>query len=468
MFNVVKGTHDVIKEEALKYSYIEETLTNIAVNYGYQEFRTPIIENSDLFTRSVGDSSDIVRKEMYTFEDKGGRSITLRPEMTAGIVRSMVNAKLFANQDFPVKAFYCGPNFRYERPQQGRYRQFNQFGVECAGVSTVERDVETIVLGYHMLQFLRFRDLKLLINTLGDEETRENYKKALKEYFGQHIDEMCNDCKERYKLNILRILDCKDPDDRPIIDKAPKITDYLSDAARERFEKIKEYLTKLEIPFEVDSELVRGLDYYTGVVFEFHYTSSNGNNYGAIGAGGHYGNLVKEIGGPDIEGVGFALGIERLAKIMEDDQLFPEINRNVEVYVMPIGEKAIQKAVEIAFELRLDFFRTEVCYEKKSISALFKKAERKNAKFAVIIGEDELKDNTVNVKNMLTKEQVNISMQELPSYLVEKLDQNEHQHEHSCECSCCEGEECEHDYDCDCDNEEGHCNCHHKHDCNKA
>ncbi len=467
MFNVLKGTHDVIKDEALKYSYIEETLTNIAINYGYEEFRTPVIENSELFTRSVGDSSDIVRKEMYTFDDKGGRSITLRPEMTAGIVRSMVNAKLFAMQDFPVKAFYCGPNFRYERPQQGRYRQFNQFGVECVGVSTVERDVETIVLGYHMLQFLRFRDLKLLINTLGDEETRENYKKALKEYFGQHIDEMCNDCKERYKLNILRILDCKDPDDRPIIDKAPKITDYLSDAARERFEKIKEYLTKLEIPFEVDSELVRGLDYYTGVVFEFHYTSSNGNNYGAIGAGGHYGNLVKEIGGPDIEGVGFALGIERLAKIMEDDQLFPEINRNVEVYVMPIGEKAVQKAVEIAFELRLDFFRTEVCYEKKSMSALFKKAERKNAKFAVIIGEDELKDNTVNVKNMLTKEQVNISMQELPSYLVEKLDQNEHQHEHSCECSCCEGEECEHD-DCDCDNEEGHCCCHHKHDCNKA
>lgn len=273
MFNVVKGTHDVIKEEALKYSYIEETLTNIAVNYGYQEFRTPIIENSELFTRSVGDSSDIVRKEMYTFEDKGGRSITLRPEMTAGIVRSMVNAKLFANQDFPVKAFYCGPNFRYERPQQGRYRQFNQFGVECAGVSTVERDVETIVLGYHMLSFLRFKNLKLLINTLGDEETRENYKKALREYFGAHIEEMCNDCKERYKLNILRILDCKDPDDRPIIDKAPKITDYLSDAARERFEKIKKYLTNLEIPFEVDDELVRGLDYYTGVVFEFHYTS---------------------------------------------------------------------------------------------------------------------------------------------------------------------------------------------------
>lgn len=468
MFNVVKGTHDVIKEEALKYSYIEETLTNIAVNYGYQEFRTPIIENSELFTRSVGDSSDIVRKEMYTFEDKGGRSITLRPEMTAGIVRSMVNAKLFANQDFPVKAFYCGPNFRYERPQQGRYRQFNQFGVECAGVSTVERDVETIVLGYHMLSFLRFKNLKLLINTLGDEETRENYKKALREYFGAHIDKMCSDCKERYKLNILRILDCKDPDDRPIIDKAPKITDYLSDAARERFEKLKKYLTDLEIPFEVDDELVRGLDYYTGVVFEFHYTSVNGNNYGAIGAGGHYGHLIGEIGGPDIEGVGFALGIERLAKIMEEDGLFPELSNGIDIYIMPIGEKAVEKAVSLALDLRIGFFSTEVCYEKKSMGALFKKAERKNAKYAVIIGDDELKDETVNVKNMNTKEQVNIPMNDLMDYLISEFDK-EHQHSDS-HCCCCEGDDCECDgdcdCDCDCDNEEGHC-CHHN-DCNKA
>ena len=462
MFNVVKGTHDVIKEEAKKYSYIEEVMTNIAVIYGYQEFRTPVIESSDLFTRSVGDSSDIVRKEMYTFKDKGGRNITLRPEITAGIIRSMVNAKLFAIQDYPVKAFYCGPNFRYERPQQGRYRQFNQFGIECAGVTTVERDVEVIALGYTMLKYLNFDKVKLLINTLGDEQSRENYKTALKEYFGKHIENMCSDCQERYKLNILRILDCKDPADRPIIDGAPKIQDYLTDAAKERFEKVKEYLTKLEIPFEVDQELVRGLDYYTGVVFEFHYTSQNGNNYGAIGAGGHYGNLIKEIGGPNLEGVGFAFGIERLAKVMEDDNLFPNLDNTTDIFIMPMGDKARDFAVGLAFQLRKAFYSCEVCYEQKGMGQMFKKAERRNSKLAFIIGDDEILNETVTVKKLDTKEQVSVKLDDLDDFLGKYFNSESEHHHHECEC--CEGDDCE----CEHDHEEGHCCHHHDGCCKKA
>lgn len=477
MFNIVKGTHDVIQAEAQRYSYIEEVMTNVALNYGYKEFRTPVLENSDLFIRSVGDSSDIVRKEMYTFEDKGGRSITLRPERTAGIIRSMVNAKLFANQDYPVKAFYVGPNFRYERPQQGRYRQFNQFGVECAGASTIERDVETIALGYTMLKVLGFDNLKLKINTLGDKESRENYKAALKEYFSKHIEGMCGDCKERFKLNILRILDCKVPEDRPIIDKAPKIGDYLTEEARNRFEKVKSYLTALEIPFEVDSELVRGLDYYSGIVFEFHYTASNGNNYGAIGAGGHYGNLISEIGGPQIEGVGFAFGIERIAKVMEDDSLFPELANGVDLFIMPMGEKAVEFSFGLAYVLRNLGYSTEVCYEAKSMGAMFKKAERREATLALIIGEDELNNNMITIKNLGTKEQTQINLQDLQSYLdnffdieLESADDSEccchHEgHEHG---ECCRHEGHEHGECCQDDDEHehhcchGHGHCHHE------
>ena len=300
MFNVVKGTHDVILEEATKYSYVEEVLTKIATLYNYKEFRTPIIESNELFNRSVGESSDIVRKEMYTFLDKGNRLITLRPEMTASTIRSMVNAKLFANNDYPIKAYYLGPNFRYERPQQGRYRQFNQFGIECCGVNNFYRDVEVIALGYNALKMLGFTNLKLKINSLGDQETRNDYKKALTSYFGEKIEQMCEDCKERYTKNILRILDCKVESDQEIIKDAPTLDKFYSKNAKEHFDNVLKALDEIGIEYEIDHSLVRGLDYYTGVVFEYHYTSKLGKNYGAIGGGGHYANLIKEIGGPDL------------------------------------------------------------------------------------------------------------------------------------------------------------------------
>lgn len=485
MFNLVKGTHDVILDEARQYSYIEVLLERCAELYGYKEFRTPTIETTELFLRSVGNSSDIVRKEMYTFDDKGGRSITLRPEVTAGTIRSMVNNKLFANQDFPVKGYYCGPCFRYERPQQGRYRQFNQFGVECVGVIRSERDAEVISLGYNSLMMLGFKNVTLKINSLGDEESRQNYKEALKEYFSKHLDSMCTDCYDRFNLNILRILDCKVDNDRKIIEGAPKIQDYLSESAKKDFETVLSQLDKLGIPYTIDTELVRGLDYYSGVVFEFHYTSKEGKNYGAIGAGGHYNNLVKEIGGPQLEGCGFAMGIERLASVMKDDELFNNLDSFLDVYLMPMGERAISEALSIANDIRMSGYTCEVCLENKNFGQMFKKAERRKALYAVIVGDNELDTRTVVLKDMLAQEQYQIRFEDLIPVLDNLFSEDahdecgcghDHDEEHHCCCGghghddehgcCCGGG---HDDDHECchghhHEEEHHCCCEHHHE----
>lgn len=429
MFSVVKGTHDVILEEATKYSYVEEVLTKIATLYNYKEFRTPIIESNELFNRSVGESSDIVRKEMYTFLDKGNRLITLRPEMTASTIRSMVNAKLFANNDYPIKAYYLGPNFRYERPQQGRYRQFNQFGIECCGVNTFYRDVEVIALGYNALKMLGFTNLKLKINSLGDQETRNNYKKALTSYFGEKIEQMCEDCKERYTKNILRILDCKVESDQEIIKDAPTLDKFYSKNAKEHFDNVLKALDEIGIEYEIDHSLVRGLDYYTGVVFEYHYTSKLGKNYGAIGGGGHYANLIKEIGGPDLEGVGLALGIERLVNVMNDDNLFDSLEEGLDIYIMPLGEKAINESNKIANFLRLNGYSCDICLESKNIGQMFKKAQRRNAKYALIIGDNELESKNVVVKDLALEKQETVANDDLLEYLDEKFDVEEHHHE---------------------------------------
>ena len=429
MFSVIKGTHDVILEEATKYSYVEEVLTKIATLYNYKEFRTPIIESNELFNRSVGESSDIVRKEMYTFLDKGNRLITLRPEMTASTIRSMVNAKLFANNDYPIKAYYLGPNFRYERPQQGRYRQFNQFGIECCGVNNFYRDVEVIALGYNALKMLGFTNLKLKINSLGDQETRNDYKKALTSYFGEKIEQMCEDCKERYTKNILRILDCKVESDQEIIKDAPTLDKFYSKNAKEHFDNVLKALDEIGIEYEIDHSLVRGLDYYTGVVFEYHYTSKLGKNYGAIGGGGHYANLIKEIGGPDLEGVGLALGIERLVNVMNDDNLFDSLEEGLDIYIMPLGEKAINESNKIANFLRLNGYSCDICLESKNFGQMFKKAQRRNAKYALIIGDNELESKNVVVKDLALEKQETVANDDLLEYLDGKFDVEEHHHE---------------------------------------
>ncbi len=430
MFNLVKGTHDVILSEADKYSYIEQTLIQVAEYFNYKEFRTPIMEYSELFQRSVGDSSDIVRKEMYTFLDKGDRSITLRPELTAGVIRSIVNNKLLALGDIPVKAYYVGPCFRYERPQQGRYRQFNQFGVECVGVISPYRDVEVISLCYFALKMLGFKSLKLVINCLGDDESRNNYKDVLRSYFEKHLDSMCGDCKERFTLNVLRILDCKDPNDQEIVKNAPKIEDYLTEKSKDNFNKVLKSLDELGIEYEITRNLVRGLDYYSDVVFEFHYVSSKGINYGALCGGGHYNKLIQEIGGPkDIEGCGFAIGIERIASVMSDDSLFDEIDDALDCYIMPLDVSYQDKALEIATSLRLNGFKSDVNLEGKGLKGMLKKAIKLSSKYALILGEDEIKNNSIVVKDLNKETQESVELDKLIDYLDEKENES-----HSCSC----------------------------------
>ncbi len=418
--NNVKGTRDIIGEEANAFNYIENLLKQICELFAYNEVKPPVLEHTELFVRGVGESSDVVRKEMYTFLDKADRSVTLRPEFTAGIMRLIVNNKLLNTNELPYKAYYVGPVFRYERPQLGRYRQFTQFGVEAVGNNTPEIDVETIVLAYTILTSLNLDNVSIKINTLGDEESRQNYKNALKEYFVKYLDQMCPDCHSRYELNPLRILDCKVPEDQKIVAGAPKMKDYLSDAAKERFNKVLALLDDLEIPYEVDDTLVRGLDYYSETVYEFHYVSSTGNDYGAIGAGGHYGGLVKEIGGPNVAGVGFSFGIDRLYSVLRDDNLLPDgLDNPIEIYVMPMGEVAKPLAMQTAAALRISGYRVDMCFEEAKLGNMFKRAERKGAKFAVIIGENEVNNQEVIIKNLATTVQNSVPVSEL----IEKISQ---------------------------------------------
>ncbi|HHT66776.1 MAG TPA: histidine--tRNA ligase [Erysipelotrichaceae bacterium] len=422
----VKGTHDIIGEEATSFTYIENLLKQIAELFGYQEVRTPVIEYSELFVRSVGESSDVVRKEMYTFLDKGERSITLRPEFTAGIIRLIVQNKLLATSELPLKTHYVGPAFRYERPQLGRYREFNQFGVEAVGINSAEIDAEVIVLSYTMLQSLNLENVLIKINTLGDEESRHNYKNALKQYFSPYLEKMCPDCHSRYELNPLRILDCKVPEDQEIVKGAPKIKDYLSKNAKEKFDYLLSLLDGLEIPYEIDDTLVRGLDYYSETVFEFHYTSRSGKDYGALGAGGHYDKLVKELGGPDVSGIGFSLGIERLYSVLKDDGLLEGyFDNDLDIYVMPIGQIDKQFVLQVTTGLRLAGYRTDQCFEDVKLTNMFKRAERKNAKYAIIIGENEIEKHEVIIKNLRTTEQETCPIDQLIETISRKMNEED-------------------------------------------
>ncbi|HBF68347.1 MAG TPA: histidine--tRNA ligase [Firmicutes bacterium] len=423
--NPVKGTHDIIGEEADVYFNLEMAARMLADIFGYKEMRTPIIEHSPLFVRSVGESSDIVTKEMYTFLDKGNREITLRPEMTAGVMRSIVSNKLYATNDLPLKYFYFGPCFRYERPQAGRYRQFHQFGIEQVGVKNEYEDAEVVLLGKRFLEIIGLQNVKVLINTLGDQQSRDDYRIALKEYFAKHIDNMCEDCKRRLEINPLRILDCKVPEDQEIIKNAPKMKDYLSVEAKVYFEKVISILQNVGVTVEQDDTLVRGLDYYTGIVFEYHDIN---DEIGALGGGGHYKNLLKEIGGPDLEGVGLSFGEERLyyviKKILGDD--IP--SNGLDYYVMGMTEEAINTNFDLKDKIRSLGLSADGNNEIKSFKALFKIATRKKAKFAIIIGDDELKDKKLTVKNLKSQEQTTISLEDaermLPS-MIEEYNNNE-------------------------------------------
>lgn len=409
----VKGMHDIYGKEAAGMAYVASILKATAELYAYTEIVPPVLEYTEVFSRGTGESSDIVRKEMYTFNDKGDRSVTLRPEFTAGVVRAVVSNKMYATEEMPLKLYYCGPAFRYERPQLGRYRQFNQFGVEEIGQDSARVDAECIIMAMQGLYMLGFKKLSLKINTIGDEETRAKYREALKAYFAGHIDEMCDDCHERLKLNPMRILDCKVESDQKIALGAPKIKDYLSEASEKRFYETLSILNDLGVEYELDDSLVRGLDYYSEVVFEVHALAQDGTDYGALCGGGHYGGLVKELGGPDLVGVGFAMGLERVYGLMDKDGLLTALDSGIDLYVMPVGENVLDDVFTLTEEVRQLGYSADTPLAALKMGAMFKKAEKRGAKFALILGEDELNKGVAQLKNLKTKEQSEISLKDL-------------------------------------------------------
>ena len=424
--NPVKGTHDIIADEADVYAYIDYAFSNVAASFGYRRIVTPILEHTEVFDRATGEGSDVVRKEMYTFLDKGNRSVTLRPEGTAGVMRSIVTNKLYATPDMPLKFYYSGSVYRYERPQLGRYREFRQIGVECVGEDSAYLDAETIALAARTLQVLGFQDVKLKVNTLGDKASREAYKEALRSYFGGIIDQMCPDCHERLRLNPLRILDCKVPEDQELVKDAPKMGDYLSEASKRRYQKTLALLDELAIPYEEDDTLVRGLDYYGEIVFEVHCISPEGNDYGAICGGGHYEGILGTFGGPqelDV-GVGFAMGVERVYSLMKELGLIDNLAETIDAYLMPLGEQAVDFAYRLADGLRGYGYAVEAPYKTGKLGAMFKRAERKKAKLAIIFGEDELAKQIVQVKDLATQNQEEVPVSGLPQYLADHLQED--------------------------------------------
>ena len=393
----IKGTQDVLPSASHKIRFIEHTALEIAENFGFREIRTPVFEHTELFQRGVGDTTDVVQKEMYTFTDKGDRSITLRPEGTAGAVRSFLEHGLF-NEPMPQKLCYLTSCYRYEKPQAGRLREFHQFGVECLGTASPAADAEVIALAKNFFDYLGVRNLSLEINSIGCGECRKEYHKALHDYFSAHSDELCETCRDRLDRNPMRILDCKSPVCSAIAEGAPKVIDFLCDECREHFEAVKALLGTMGIDFIVNPTIVRGLDYYTKTVFEF--VSNDIGAQGTVCGGGRYDGLVEELGGPHTPALGFGLGLERLQLLMEAQDLpFPE-QEKCDLYIASMGQNALTLAAKLATELRSDGFHVEFDVVGRSVKAQMKFANKIGAKFTVVIGDSEIENGSVKLKNM--------------------------------------------------------------------
>ena len=417
-YQTVKGTYDLLAADVEKFNSLENLFRTFLDLYGYSEVKTPVFEYTGVFAKE-NDTSDMVTKEMYTFSPNEKDSLTLRPEGTAGVIRSFVEHKMYGNSELPVKLAYIEEMFRHERPQKGRQRQFTQMGVECIGEKNPLIDAETIALGYFYVKALGLESIKVLINTLGDNESRLQYKNDLVEYFRPHKDELCYDCQNRLEKNPLRILDCKVDKELDVIKNAPKMK--LTEAAANYFEQVKKYLEILGIPYEVDDRLVRGLDYYTDTVFEVVSTREESGSQSTIFGGGRYDNLVKEMGGPEMSGIGFAIGVERLAILCDAEQIFDEYKPEIDCYVINLNATA-DYALDITSNLRALGFTCEMDYYGRSLKAQFKSSERKNARFVVIIGEDGIKNNVVTLKDTLTKSQETVSKDELGDRLDQLME----------------------------------------------
>ena len=414
-YQTPRGTYDILPDEVAKWHEVEDIIRRTCDRYRYKEIRTPYFESTDVFARE-GDSSDMVNKEMYTF-NMGDGSFTLRPEGTAGAIRAFDQHKLYGSMEMPAKLYYMGPMFRHERPQKGRQRQFTQFGIEAIGITNPEIDAETIALGVDVAKALGISSVKVAINTLGDDESRAAYRAALKEHFAPHIQDLCPDCHRRYEQNPLRILDCKVDHDHPALLSAPKLSDYLTDASREYFSRVLNSLDALGIAYEVDDRLVRGLDYYTHTVYEVISTRPESGSQATIFGGGRYDHLVEYFGGPEVSGIGFGMGMERLIMLAEAEGYKFSGGRGLDAYIIGLGNVG-SAPLGVAQKLRAAGYTAETNFIPRSLKAQFKSAERNGAKYIIIIGEDECAAGTVNVKRPNDKAQVTVPAAEIAELIT--------------------------------------------------
>ena len=412
MIQKLKGTYDVYGELSLKHDYVKKLFQEVCESYNYSYIETPLIERSELFHRGVGETTDIVTKETYDFLDRGNRANTIRPEGTAGVARAIIENKLY--NTLPLKLWYSGSMFRYERPQKGRYRELRQLGIESYGSKNPIMDAEVISLAVNFLKELGLKDVVVKLNSIGGIETRKRYREDLIKHFKSNINEFCSDCKERIEKNPLRILDCKIDSENDLVKNAPSSLDYLSEEEKDHFDKVKEYLDVLDVNYEVDSSLVRGLDYYTNTVFEFE---SKIKDIGAIGGGGRYDNLLSSLDGPDVPAVGFALGFDRIISVLDELEINASRDNSLDIYLLTISDNENNYALELAQNLRMCGYKVDMDLSGKTMKAKFKESDRYKSKFVIVIGEDEVKSGNLTIKDTLTKEEKKVNYDNLIDFL---------------------------------------------------
>ena len=419
MIQKPKGTNDIFGSDGYEVLYLENLLKTLMEKYNYEYMRTPLFESSELFHRGVGETTDIVSKETYDFKDRSDRNLTLRPEGTAGIVRSFIENKMYARSAMPVKSWYYGPMYRYERPQAGRYREFYQFGLEVFGSNDPLVDVEVISVIVNLFKLLGIKNIKVKLNSLGDKESRDNYRQALIDYFKPHLNKLCEDCNARFSKNPLRILDCKVDHDLDIMKNTPKMVDYLTEESKKHFNQVLEYLETLEIDYEIDHNLVRGLDYYTDTIFEINADVKELGNQNVLCGGGRYNNLISNLGGSDMPAVGVAIGVDRLLQVLKllKIDLFKE--PSLDVYLIPIDTKTY--SLKLLEMIRMNGFKADIDYMDRNMKANFKQADRLNSKYIIIIGDEEVKNKTLTINDNKTKEEYKVKEEELINFLDEKI-----------------------------------------------
>ena len=412
--NAPRGTKDILPDSVGDWNYVEGEIRELCRRFGYSEIRTPIFEHTELFQRGIGEGTDVVDKEMYTFTDRGDRSITLRPENTASAVRAYLQNKLYAESNL-VKLFYIGSMFRYDRPQAGRMREFHQFGVEALGEANPAVDAEVILLAMSLLEGLGLKDLELSINSVGCPKCRSKYRTMLQDFFRDKLDDLCEDCRSRFDRSPLRILDCKKDSDKPYMADAPKITDCLCDECSDHFARLKEHLANAGISFQHDPRLVRGLDYYTKTAFEIKYPPLGAQS--AVAGGGRYDGLIEEMGGNPTPAVGFATGLERLLLALESQNLLPEKNRSVDAYVVALGEAAQSEGFKLLNNLRRAGLSAAMDFAGRSMKAQMKQANKLGARYALILGDDEIAQGVVMLRSMADSQQEKVALAEV----IEKI-----------------------------------------------